>query len=104
MTLLPESAMKRSPAASTATPVGAVQFGGGGRTAVAAVARDPIAGDGGDDAGGEIDLADPVVALVGDEEVPGGVHRHARGLAQVRRRWPGRRRRCSPGPVCRRRW
>ena len=58
---------------------GAVQFGGGGRTVIAAVALGAIAGDGGDHAGGVIHLADPVVAGVGDEEVPGGVHRDARG-------------------------
>ena len=81
--LLLVSAMKRSPAASTATPVGAVQVGGGGRAAVAAVAMRSIAGDGGDHAGGVIDLADPVVAVVGDEEVAGGVHRDAYRAGQV---------------------
>ena len=46
-----------------------IQFRGGGRAAVAAVARGAVAGDGGDHAGGEVDLADCVVAAVGDEEV-----------------------------------
>ena len=55
----------------------AVQLGGGGRAAVAAVARGSVAGDGGDHAGSAIHLADAVVVSVGDEEVPGRVHRHA---------------------------
>ena len=31
---------------------------------------------------GEVHLADHVVAAVGDEEIPGGVHRDARGVIQ----------------------
>ena len=54
---------------------GVVELGGGGRAAVAAVAaKVEVAGDRGDHARGEIDLADDVVAAVGDEEVPRRVH------------------------------
>ena len=75
--------MKISPAESTATPVGIVKLGGGGLAAVAAVTRGSIAGDGGDHAGGAVHLANPVVARVGDEDVPGGVHRHAAGDVEL---------------------
>src|SRR5208337_4725504 len=51
------------------------------RTAVAAEARYPIARDGGD-AAVAADLADPVAAGIGDEEVAGGVHRDARGRVE----------------------
>ena len=61
---------------------GPVQFGGSGRTVIAAVACGSIAGDSGDHAGGLIHLADPVVAPVGDKEVPDGVHRNAFGITQ----------------------
>ena len=162
MTLLQVSAMKRFPAASTATPVGSfswalvaarrrrysrcrvvvsgdrgdhargmidfaddvvaavgdeeisrgihrdargvVEFGAGGRAAVAAVAPGPVSGDRGDHARGEIDLADDVVAAVGDEEVPRGVHRDAHGVVKFGGWWPLRRRRCSPRSRFRRPW
>ena len=42
------SAMKRSPAAVHRDAAGCVQFGGGGRTVVAAVARGAVAGDRGE--------------------------------------------------------
>ena len=74
--------MKRSPAASTATPVGSFSSAAVAWTVIAAVACGPIAGDGGDHAGGKIHLADPVVVGVGDEEVPGGVHRDTCGVVQ----------------------
>ena len=61
---------------------GAAQSGGGGRAVIAAVAGGPAAGDGGDHARGVIHLANPAVARVGDEEVPGGVHRDATGGRQ----------------------
>ena len=83
---------------------GIVQLGGGGRPAVAAIARSSVAGDGGDDARGGVDLADAVVVGVGDEQVAAGVHRHAARDRSARRRWPGRRRRYSPRFRCRRRW
>ena len=68
--------MKRSPAESTATPLGCVQFGGGGRTVIAAVAASSVAGDSGDHAGG-VKFTSRIRSLlgVGDEEVAGGVHR-----------------------------
>ena len=56
---------------------GAPHAGCGGRAAIAAVAKGSVARDGGDHAGGEIDLADPVVVVIVDEEVPGSVHRDA---------------------------
>ena len=58
--LLPVSATKTSPAASTATPCGLTEPGA----------------DGQDGAVGQ-DLLDGVVAGVGDEDVAGRVHRHA---------------------------
>ena len=95
--------MKRSPAAVHRDAIGLGQFGGGGRTIIAAVACGAVAGDGGDQAGGVIHLADLVVRNVGDEKVPGGVHRDAVGSfssAAVADRY----RRCSLRCRCRRRW
>src|SRR5208282_5051307 len=59
-----------------------VKLGLRGRTVVAAEARYPSARDGGDDAVGA-DLADPVVAGVGDVEVAGGVHRDALRMVEL---------------------
>ena len=63
ITLLSVSAMNRSPAESTATAVGAVQFGGGRGPVVAAVTGGAVAGDGDDVAGRLDDLADHVVVV-----------------------------------------
>ena len=87
--------MKMSPAASTATPVGIVELGLGGRSTVAAVTAGETGGagarDGDDVADGHAesgrdalrldDLADHLVVLVGDEDVARRVERHARGLS-----------------------
>ena len=102
--LLPASATKTSPAASTATPVGLVEPGADGQHVavgqdlldgvVAGVGDEDVAGrvhrhagraveagaDGHDGAVGQ-DLLDGVVAVVGDEDVAGRVHRHAYRLA-----------------------
>src|SRR5208283_1747685 len=51
---------------------------GSGRQA--AVAAGAAAGDGRDDAGGVVDLADARVAGIGDEEIAAGVDRHTVGL------------------------
>ena len=89
ITLLPVSAMNRSPAESTATPVGSVQFGGGGRTVVAAVAVAAVAGDGGDHAASRRFTSRITLLRVGDEQVPGGVHRDARGpFSSAAVAWP----------------
>ena len=77
---------------------GVVELGAGGRSAVAAVARSAVSGDRGDHARGVVDLADDVVAAVGDEEVPRGVQGDAHGVVEFGRWWPRRRRRCSPRP------
>ena len=71
MTLLALSAMKRSPLASKATPHGDAQLAARGRSTVAAVAaaKVVVSCHRGDQARGEIDLANDVVAAVGDEEV-----------------------------------
>ena len=58
------------------------QLGGGGWKAVAAVVRDSGAGDSGDDAGGEIHLADPVASLFCDEKVASRVHCERSGVVQ----------------------
>src|SRR5205823_2040441 len=57
--------------------VGVPERGRGGRAAVAQAAQE-TAGDGNDDPGRLDDLADQ--DLVGDEQVAGGVDRHAAGL------------------------
>ena len=51
------------------------EFRRGGRAVVAREAICSISGDGGDDAGGVIDLADAIVSFVGDEQVSGRVDR-----------------------------
>ena len=66
----------------------AVELGAGGRAAVAGEPDGAVAGDGVDVAGGHrlaVEGAgrgshhpDPLVAAVGDQQVPGAVHRHAR--------------------------
>ena len=63
----------------------AIQLGGDGGSAVAAVAvaEVVIARNRIDDAAGEVDLADGVVASVDDEEVTLAVRSHARGTAQL---------------------
>ena len=82
MRLLSVSAMNRSPLASTATPVGIVQFGVGGQSAVAAIAAGSVAGDGGNDVRARVDFANAVVVGVGDEQVSAGVHCYAAGIVQ----------------------
>ena len=82
-TKLNVSAMNRSPAASTATPAGIVQLGGGRGPVVAAVTEGTVAGDGDDVAGRLDDLADHVVARVGDEQVARGVDGDTGGEAQL---------------------
>ena len=80
--------------------IGPVQFGGGGLSAVAAIAQGSVAGDGGNDARGGVDLADAVVVGVGDEQVAAGVHRDAAGESSSAA-VAGHRRRCSlvPSPA-----
>ena len=75
--------MKSSPAAVHGEAGGVVEFGTGGRFAVAAVAPGSVAGNGADHARGEVDLADDVVAAVGDEEVVRGVHGDAHGVEEL---------------------
>ena len=62
-----------------------VELGGNRLAAVAAIARTAIsiARHGGDHTGGMVDLADTVVAAVGDEDVPGGVQGHASRLVNL---------------------
>ena len=59
-----------------------------GRSAVAGLAEDPIAGHGGNDAGGVVHLAEAVVLAVCEEDVAGGVHCHRHWV--VYRRGGGR--------------
>ena len=59
-----------------------VEFGGGGRPAVAAVAEGAGAGDGGDVAGGLDHFANAVVVGVGDEDVAAAVHGGPEGEVQ----------------------
>ena len=97
--------MKQVPGGVYRDARGVVKLGAGGRAAVAAVAAAvPVSGDRGDHARGEIHLADDVVAAVGDEEVPRGVHRNARRVVELGRWWPRRRRRCSRRSRFRRPW
>ncbi len=74
--------MKMSPAASTAMPVGSLISGAGGRSAVAAVARRAGSRDRADQARREVDLADDVIAAVGDEQVPRRVQGDAHGVVE----------------------
>ena len=62
-------------------PAGSVQLGAGGRAVVAAEALRPVARHGGDHP--VRDLADAVVASVGDVQVAGGIHGDARGIVQL---------------------
>ena len=72
--------MNRSPAASTATPVGPFSSAAVAGAAVAAVAAVPLPATVMMMPRGRDHLADRVVARVGDEQVAGGVERDARGL------------------------
>ena len=67
--LLPVSAMKRLPKASTATPVGALSWAEVARTPPPKSFVSPPPANSGD-AAVAADLADPVAAGIGDEEVP----------------------------------
>ena len=67
---------------------GAVEPGGGGLAAVAAIAGNSVAGDGGDHARGGVDFADAVVAGIGDKDIAGGVHGNP--LRQIERGGGGR--------------
>ena len=91
--MLPESAMNRSPEASTATPVRIIERGGRGRAAVAGIAGRAGARDG--------VIVPPLTSPRGStllpesamNRSPGDVHRHAGGIVELWRPWPGRRRR-----------
>jgi hypothetical protein len=61
----------------------------GGRATVAAIAAAAVSRDRGDNTGGGVDLADHVIAAIGDEDVSRGVDRDALGAAKVGRNgWP----------------
>ena len=77
------SAMKRLPEPSTATPCGSVELCRGCRPGVPAEAVGPRARHRGDRPAGA-DLADTVVAGIGDVEVPEAVYRRAMGEAEPR--------------------
>ena len=74
---------------------GIVEFGAGGRPAVAAIAPAPFPAT---VVIRPVDASTSRTALlnaVGDEEISGGIHRHGRGIVELARWWPLRRRRCS---------
>ena len=60
-----------------------VDGGGSGRTVIAGEELQAIAGDGGDAAGGCGQLADAVIAGVGDVEIPGGVEGERGGIPEL---------------------
>ena len=66
-------------------PDGSFSSAAVGRAAVAAIARGPIAGEGCDDTRGA-DLADHVVAAIGNEHVAAGVYGDAEGIIEHCRR------------------
>ena len=59
-----------------------IQRGAGGLAPIAAIAITPVSGDGGHDVGDDVDLADPIVALVCNDEVSDRVEYDARRSIQ----------------------
>ena len=68
--------MKRLPDASTATARRTIQFGIGRRAPVAIITCDPVARHRCDNPVGA-HLADALIAHIRNEQVAGGIHRHA---------------------------